>query len=152
MFVVFGWERSAILLFGCLISNALFIQPWTCVKRLGLTRRKWCLWCSEAVQNASGPLLVEIDRPFCCSLGIELMSTAATTHRHGAPSVISISNIVPASIADRFRRSSYLCTFFYSKIPALTSVHLFSVYCTKTVFSLLFLTFLMSSTVILHFA
>ena len=51
----------------------------------------------EAVQNAAGPLLVEIDRPFCCSLGIDLISATCRGR-----TVICISNIVPASIADRF--------------------------------------------------
>jgi len=62
-----------------------------------------CL-CSEAVENATGPLLVEIDKPFCCSLGVELVSMIIRDHN-----IICISNIVPASIADRWISYSLLC-------------------------------------------
>jgi len=61
---------------------------------------------TEAVQNAAGPLLVEIDRPFCCSLGVELV--AGSYRGHG---VICIGSILPASIADR---SMFLCSFLFS--------------------------------------
>ena len=54
------------------------------------------IMCSEAVENATGPLLVEIDKPFCCSLGVELASSSVRGRN-----VIGIRNIVPASIADR---------------------------------------------------
>ena len=63
----------------------------------------------EAVQNATGPLLVEIDRPFCCSLGIDLVSA---TYR--GRNIICISNIVPASIADRWILYYVLLTLGFS--------------------------------------
>lgn len=54
-----------------------------------------CL-CSDAVKNASSPLLVEIDRPFCCSLGIDFVSVSLPDGN-----AIVISNVTAASIADR---------------------------------------------------
>lgn len=73
--------------------------------------------CSEAVENATGPLLVEIDRPFCCSLGVHL---ASATFR--GRTVISIRNIVPASIADRYIIFYIITQAHTVELPA-SSVH-----------------------------
>ena len=51
---------------------------------------------TEAVQNASGPLLVEIDKSPGCSLGITL-----TTTTFRGKTVMCIDTIRAASIADR---------------------------------------------------
>ena len=51
---------------------------------------------SEAVQNATGPLLVEIDKTPGSSLGISL-----TTTSYKGRFVICIEGVKPASIADR---------------------------------------------------
>ena len=50
----------------------------------------------EVVQNATGPLLVEIDKLSGCSLGITLAQTT-----FAGKAVKYIDNISPASIADR---------------------------------------------------
>ena len=51
---------------------------------------------TEAVQNATGPLLIEIDKAPGSNLGV----TLATSTHHGQ-TVICIHSIRPASIADR---------------------------------------------------
>jgi hypothetical protein len=52
---------------------------------------------TEAVRNAAGPLLVEIEKAPGTNLGITL-STGSMLH--GQP-VLKIDSVVPASIADR---------------------------------------------------